>query len=50
METISEANKETTNAIPNGANSLPSIPERKNKGKNATIIIKVALIMECLIS
>ena len=36
--------------MPSGANNFPSIPERKNKGRNATMMMNVALIMECLIS
>lgn len=50
METISEAKSETINAIPSGARSLPSIPDKKNKGTNATMIIRVALMIEVLIS
>jgi len=50
METIKEANNATIKAIPSGANNFPSIPDKKNKGKNATMIIKVALITELLIS
>ena len=37
-------------AIPRGANNFPSIPDKKNNGRNATIMMNVALIMECLIS
>ena len=50
MDTINEAKRETMNAIPNGANNLPSIPDRKNNGTNATIIMMVALMMLVLIS
>src|SRR5665811_2329375 len=50
IATISETNNETINAIPKGFNILPSIPERKNNGKNATIIINVAFRIDALIS
>ena len=50
MATISEANNETMKAIPSGASNLPSMPERKNKGTKATMMINVALIMDVLIS
>ena len=50
METINEANKATIKAMPSGANNFPSIPDKKNNGKNATMIMKVALITELLIS
>ena len=48
--TISDANKETMYAIPSGFSIRPSIPERKNSGIKATIIIRVALKIEALIS
>ena len=50
IATTSETNNETIKAIPSGFNIRPSIPERKNNGRNATIIINVALRMEALIS
>ena len=50
MATMRETNRETINDIPRGCNIRPSIPERKNRGRNATMIIKVALKMEALIS
>ncbi len=50
MATIRETNKETTNDIPRGCNILPSIPERKNNGMKATIIISVAFRIDVLIS
>jgi len=37
-------------AIPNGLSILPSMPDRKNSGKKATMIIKVAFNMDDLIS
>ena len=46
MATTSERNKETINAIPNGISIRPSMPDKKNKGINATIIISVAFIMD----
>ena len=50
MATINEAKRATINEIPKGFNILPSIPERKNNGKNATIIITVAFKIDALIS
>ena len=38
-----DAHREVMNAIPSGTSSLPSIPERKNKGTKLTIIIRVEL-------
>ena len=48
IATTSDINNETINAIPSGISIRPSIPERKNRGRNATIIISVALRMDAL--
>jgi hypothetical protein len=48
--TIRDANRETIKEIPSGRSILPSIPLRKNKGINATMIIRVALKIEDRIS
>ncbi len=50
MATISETKSETINAMPSGCSIRPSIPDRKKSGRNATIIIKVALSIDALIS
>jgi hypothetical protein len=48
--TSSEAKSETINVMPSGRSILPSIPERKNKGAKAMMMIRVACMMEDLIS
>ncbi len=48
--TTSDVKTEVTNAIPNGCNKRPSIPLKKNRGIKETIIIKVAIMIELLIS
>jgi hypothetical protein len=48
--TISDAKRETMYAIPSGFNIRPSMPDKKNSGINATIIIRVAFRIEALIS
>ncbi len=50
IATINETPSDTTNEIPSGFNISPSIPERKNNGKKATIIINVAFKIDALIS
>ena len=50
MAIINEANSDTINAMPNGASNRPSIPDKKNKGTKATIMMNVAFITELLIS
>ncbi len=50
IATISEANKATIKAMPSGANNLPSMPDKKNNGRNATMIMNVAFITDVLIS
>ncbi len=50
MATTSDMKSETRNEIPRGLSIRPSIPDRKNSGKNATIIIRVAIKIDALIS
>ena len=50
MLVTKDANNETMNAVPSGASSLPSIPDRKNRGKNATMMMNVALMILVRIS
>jgi hypothetical protein len=48
--TTNEAKSETMNDIPSGLRRRPSIPERKKSGRNATIMIIVALKIDAIIS
>jgi hypothetical protein len=41
--TMVDAANDTMNAIPNGINILPSIPERKNSGRKLAITISEEL-------
>ena len=50
MATIRDMKSETRNEMPSGFSMRPSIPERKNKGRKETMMMKVALRMEVLIS
>ena len=50
IATMSDVKSATINAIPRGFNMRPSIPERKKRGINATIIISVALMIDVRIS
>ncbi len=48
--TTSEENSATIKATPSGASNRPSMPDKKNKGTKATMMINVALMMEDRIS
>jgi hypothetical protein len=50
IATTSDANNDTMNAIPRGASNLPSIPDKKNSGMKAAMIMNVAFITDDLIS